>query len=414
MKEHVLRSLPDVVVTGLGATTPLGGSAGAFWDALLAGRSGISELTDDWAAQLPARLAARMIEDPAGRLDRVEAKRLDRSAQAALVAGREAWADAGLVGADLDPVRVAVVIGTGVGGLSTLLANHNALRDKGYRHVSPRLVQMDMPNAPAAVLSIEIHAGAGAIAPTSACASGSEALVHALDLLRLDRADVVLAGGTEACVTDITMAAFAQARAMSTRNADPHHASRPFDVDRDGFVLGEGAGLLVLERAADAAARGRRAYARLAGAALTSDAYDMVAPHPKGDGQIRAIEAALRDAGLSAADIQHVNAHATSTPVGDRIEASAIRTAIGEHAVVSATKSMTGHLVGAAGAVEAIATALAVHHQIAPPTPTLSEPDADLGLNVTRGEAVRMPIRAALSNSFGFGGHNASVIFTQL
>ncbi len=409
-----MRAAPDVVVTGLGATTPLGATAGEFWDGLLAGRSGIVALTDEWAQPLPARLAGRMSEDPTKRLDRVEAKRLDRSAQAALVAGREAWADAGLAGLSLDPTRVAVVVGTGVGGLSTLLANHHALRDKGYRHVSPRLVQMDMPNAPAAVLSIEFHAAAGAIAPTSACASGSEALVHALDLLRLDRADIVVAGGAEACITDITMAAFAQARAMSTRNDDPEHASRPFDVARDGFVLGEGAGLLVLERAADASARGKRAYARLAGAALTSDAHDMVAPHPEGGGQVRAMAAALRDAGLSATDIEHVNAHATSTPVGDRIEARAIRSALGEHPVVSATKSMTGHLVGAAGAVEAVATVLAVADQVAPPTPTLTDPDPDLGIDVTRLDAVKMPIGAAMSNSFGFGGHNASVVFTRL
>jgi len=410
----VVVSTPDVVVSGLGAITPLGGTVDEFWAGLMAGRSGIRTLDTDWAAALPARLAAPMAVDPATWLDRVEARKLDRAMQAALVAARQAWADAHLDGQDLDPNRVAVVIGTGIGGVTTLLNNHDALHAKGYRHVSPRMVQMNMPNGSAAVVSIAFNARAGAYTPVSACASGAEAIAHALDLLRLDRADVVIAGGTEACIHPVTMAGFAQARAMSTRNDDPHHSSRPFDVGRDGFVLGEGAGILVVERAADAAARGQHAYARLAGAGITSDAHDMVAPHPDSEGQIRAIRAALRDAGLRPADIDHVNAHATSTPVGDRMEAGALRAVFDHAIVVSATKSMTGHLIGAAGAVEAIATVLAVRNDIAPPTTTLSEPEAGLGLNITRADPVPMPIRAALSDSFGFGGHNAAVIFSEL
>ncbi len=405
---------PDVVVTGLGATTPLGGTADEFWDGLLAGRSGIVTLDTDWAAALPARLAAPMSVDPATELDRVEARKLDRVMQAALVAARQAWADARLARENLDPHRVAVVIGTGIGGATTLLNNHDALRTRGYRHVSPRMIQMNMPNGSAAVVSIDLDARAGAYTPISACASGSEAIAHALDLLRLDRADVVVAGGAEACIHAVMMAGFAQARAMSSRNDDPAHASRPFDVGRDGFVLGEGAGIVVLERAADAAARGHRAYARLAGAGISSDAHDMVSPHPGAEGQIRAIRAALRDAGLVPADIDHVNAHATSTPVGDEIEARALREVFGTDIVVSATKSMTGHLLGAAGAIEAIATILAVRHDIAPPTPTLQVPDAGLELDITRAEPVSMPIRGALSDSFGFGGHNAALIITEL
>lgn len=407
-------SAPDVVVSGLGATTPIGGTPDEFWAGLLAGRSGVVTLQTDWAAALPARLAAPMSMDPATVLDRVEARKLDRAMQAALVAARQAWHDAGLAGQDIDPNRVAVVIGTGIGGATTLLNNHDALHAKGYRHVSPRMIQMNMPNGPAAVVSIELDARAGAYTPISACASGSEAIAQALDLLRLDRADIVIAGGTEACIHQVTMAGFAQARAMSTRNADPEHASRPFDVGRDGFVLGEGAGIVVLERAADAGARGHRSYARLAGAGVSSDAFDMVSPRPDADGQTRAIRAALRDAGLASGDIDHVNAHATSTPVGDVIEAAALREIFGDEVVVSATKSMTGHLLGAAGAIEAVATVLAVRDDIAPPTPTLEEPEAGLGLDITRADAVKTPIRAAMSNSFGFGGHNAALIVTQM
>ncbi len=407
-------STPDVVVTGLGAITPIGATADEFWAGLLAGTSGIRELADDWAQVLPARLAGRMTIDPAAKLDRIQARKLDRCSQAALVAAREAWVDSGLAGQGIDPERIAVVIGTGIGGLTTLMNNYDAMLAKGYRHVSPRMIQMNMPNGSAAAVSIDLGARAGAFTPVSACASGAEAIAYGLDLLRLDRADIVIAGGTEACVHAVTMAGFAQARAMSSRNDDPQHASRPFDVNRDGFVLGEGSGVLVLERTADAVARGRRGYARLAGAAVSADAHDMVSPHPSGDGQMRAMRAALRDAGLTGDDIDHVNAHATSTPVGDRIEAAAIGSVLGDRPVISATKSMTGHLLGAAGAIEAIATVLAVRHQMAPPTPTLRELDADLTVNVTRGAPVAMPIKAALSNSFGFGGHNAALIFTQI
>jgi 3-oxoacyl-[acyl-carrier-protein] synthase II len=399
----------EAVVTGLGATTPLGGDVASTWGGLLAGRSGVRELTDEWARPLPARLAARMAVDPAERLTRVEARRLDRSMQAALVAAREAWADAAVDG--VDPERVAVVVATGIGGVTTLLDNHEAYLAGGHRKVSPRMVQMNMPNGPAAAVSIDIGARAAALTPVSACASGAGALAHALDLIRLGRADVVVAGGTEACVHPVTMSAFAQARAMSTRNAEPARASRPFDKGRDGFVLGEGAAVLVVERAGLAAARGRTPYAVLGGAAVTSDAHDMVSPDPGGSAQVRAMRLAMADAGVAAGDIAHVNAHATSTPVGDVIDARAIRTAVGDAPLVCATKSMTGHLLGAAGALEALVTVLSVHHGVVPPTPTLDDPDDEVELDVTRADARSAPVPAALTNSFGFGGHNAALVF---
>jgi 3-oxoacyl-[acyl-carrier-protein] synthase II len=404
--------MTDVVITGLGATTPLGGTVAETWKALLDGVSGVVTLPDEWAARLPARLAARMAVDPASGLERVEARRLDRSTQAAIVAAREAWRDAELAGGVVDPDRVAVVMGTGIGGVTTLIGNKESLGG-GYRRVSPRMIQMIMPNGAAAAISIELGARAGANTLASACASGAEALAHGLDLIRFGRADVVIAGGTEACIDELTMAGFAQARAMSARNDDPAHASRPFDKARDGFVLGEGAAVLVLERATTAAARGRRPYAILAGAGITSDAYDMVAPDPEGTGQAAAMRVALADAGLSSADVAHVNAHATSTPGGDMIEARAIAAVFGHHPVVSATKAMTGHLLGASGALEALVTTLSVHHDVAPPTPTLDVAEDDLALDVTRSAPRRTPIGAALSNSFGFGGHNAALVITK-
>ncbi|MFB9909421.1 beta-ketoacyl-[acyl-carrier-protein] synthase family protein [Allokutzneria oryzae] len=404
--------MTDAVITGLGATTPLGGDVATTWAGLLAGRSGAAALTEEWAEPLKARIAARMAVDPTEKIDRVVSRRLDRSTQAALVAAREAWADAGLTEGAVAPERLAVVMATGIGGITSLLENNEALVTKGPRRVSPRMIQMIMPNSGAAVLSLEFGARGGAITPVSACASGAEAVAHALDLIRLGRADVVIAGGTEACVNQLTMAGFGQAQALSTRNDEPETASRPFDKSRDGFVLGEGAAVLVIERAEVAAARGRTPYARLAGARVTSDAYDMVAP--AAEGQVRAMRHALDEAGLSTKDIVHVNAHATSTPTGDGNEARAIHEVFGDAALVCATKSMTGHLLGAAGALEAVATVLSVHHNVVPPTPTLQDPDDDLPVEVTREKARHMEVGAALSNSFGFGGHNTALVFSTV
>ncbi|OLB64105.1 MAG: beta-ketoacyl-[acyl-carrier-protein] synthase II [Actinobacteria bacterium 13_2_20CM_2_72_6] len=406
-------SRPDVVVTGLGATTPLGGDVASTWDAMVAGRSGVAPLTQDWAAQLPVRIAAQMKVDPAGVIERVKMRRLDRSEAAALIAAHQAWTDAGLAGVEVDGERLSVVVGSGIGGAVTLLNQDDILEASGPRKVSPHTVPMLMPNGPAAWVGLELGAKAGVHAPTSACATGAEAIAWALDILRAGRADIAVAGGTEAVIHALPIAGFAAMRAMSTRNDDPEGASRPFDKGRDGFVLGEGSGVVVLETAEHARARGARVYARLAGAAMTSDGYDIVQPDPEGHGTLRAMRAALRDADVSASDVRHVNAHATSTPVGDIAEIAALRRARVENAVVTSTKSMTGHLLGAAGAIESIATILAIHHSVVPPTINLEDPDEALDLDVAAVKARYLDIPAALNDSFGFGGHNAVLVFTK-
>ena len=406
-------SRTDVVVTGLGATTPLGGDVASTWDAMLAGRSGVSALTQEWAAQLPVRIAGQLAVDPANLLDRVKLRRLDRSEAIALIAAHQAWADAGLADSGLDPERLGVSVGSGIGGAVTLLAQDDILEASGPRRVSPHTVPMLMPNGPAAWVGLELGAQAGVHSVASACATGAEAIALGLDMIRAGRADVVVAGGTEAVIHPLPIAGFASMRAMSTRNDEPERASRPWDKNRDGFVLGEGAGIVVLERAEHAAARGARVYGRLAGAGITSDGFDIVQPHPEGAGAIRAIAKAIADAGVAKADITHVNAHATSTPVGDLAEIKALHRALGDHPVLTATKSMSGHLLGAAGALESIATILAIRNSVVPPTINLDDPDDGLDLEVVAGKARQMDIPAALNNSFGFGGHNVALVFTR-
>jgi len=407
-------SSTDVVVTGLGATTPLGGDVASTWDAMLAGRSGVSALTQEWAAQLPVRIAAQLAVDPSEVMERVKLRRLDRSEAIALIAAHQAWADAGLKDSGLDPERLAVSFGSGIGGAQTLLNQDDILEAHGPRRVSPHTVPMLMPNGPAAWVGLELGAQAGVHAMASACATGAEALSLGLDLIRAGRADVVMTGGTEAVIHPLPIAGFASMRAMSTRNDDPEKASRPWDKGRDGFVLGEGAGALVLERADHAIARGATIYARLAGAGITSDGYDIVQPHPQGAGAIRAIAKALADAGVAKSDIKHVNAHATSTPAGDMAEIAALHAAIGDHPVLTSTKSMSGHLLGAAGALESIATILAIRDSIVPPTINLDDPDDALTLDVAAHKARPLDIPAALNNSFGFGGHNVALVFTRV
>jgi 3-oxoacyl-[acyl-carrier-protein] synthase II len=412
----------DVVVTGLGATTPLGGDVTSTWDAMLAGRSGVTPLTQEWAAQLPVRIAAQLAVEPSEVIDRVKLRRLDRSEAVALIAAHQAWKDAGLapatadasaaVAAGIDPERLAVVVGSGIGGAQTLLSQDDILEQSGPRRFSPHTVPMLMPNGPAAWVGLELGAKAGVHSPASACATGAEAIAWALDIIRSGRADVVLAGGTEAVIAPLPIAGFASMRAMSTRNDDPERASRPWDKARDGFVLGEGSGVIVLERADHAAARGAHVYAKLAGAGMTSDGYDIVQPDPQGTGGARAITLALRDSGLAKTDIVHVNAHATSTPSGDMAEIIGLRAVLGDHMVVTSTKSMHGHLLGAAGALESIATILAIHHGVVPPTINLDDPEDGL-LDVAAHKARHMEVPAALNNSFGFGGHNAALIFTH-
>jgi 3-oxoacyl-[acyl-carrier-protein] synthase II len=408
-----MTSAEPVVVTGLGATTPLGGNVSSTWEALLAGRSGARAIGAPWAEQLPVRIAAPAAVDPVLALGRVAARRLDRSQQFALLAAREAWADAGAP--DVEPERLAVVVASGIGGVTTLLDAHDTLANKGARAVSPHTVPMLMPNGSAAIVALELGARAGTHAPVSACASGAESIALALDLLRLGRADVVVCGGTEAAIHPLPLAGFAAMRALSLRNDEPGSASRPFDKGRDGFVLGEGAGVLVLERAASAIARGAHIYAELAGAGLTSDAHHVAAPDPAGAGAARAVAAALQDADADPADIVHINPHATSTPLGDLAEVRALHTALGDVATtvpVSATKSATGHLLGAAGGVEALFAVLALDHRLAPPTRNLDDQDDEATLDVVRIEA--RPLRRAgiaLSTSFGFGGHNTALAF---
>ena len=410
-----------VVVTGLGATTPIGGDVATTWDGFCAGRSGVRALTEDWAAALPVRIAAPVAVDPSEVLPRVQARRLDRSAQFAMIAAREAWADAGFTTGDaeashqqVDGARLGVVCASGIGGVTTLLANYDQLLENGPRRVSPLAIPMLMPNSPAAHIGLELGARAGVHTPVSACASGAEALAYGLEMIRNGRADIVVAGGTEAAIHALPMAAFANMMALSKRNDEPQRASRPYDKGRDGFVLGEGAGIVVLESAEHAAARGARVYAELAGAGISADAHHIAQPDPVGTGAIAAMRGALADGGLAAGDVKHINAHATSTPVGDIAEAVAIRSALGSAAAdvaVSSTKSMIGHLLGGAGAVEAIATILAVQHRTAPPTINVDDFDDEIELDVVRHEPRSLGAGqiAALNNSFGFGGHNVAL-----
>lgn len=406
--------MTHVVITGLGATTPLGGDVESSWSALLAGRSGITSIDEPWAEGLPCTMAARFADSPTNHIERPKARRLDLSQQAAIVAAREAWQSAGAP--QVDPERLAVVVGTGIGGAVTLLDQDDIREERGPRRVSPHMIPMLMPNGPAAAVGLEVGAKAGVHTVVSACASGAEALQFAMELIRSGRADIVVAGGAEACLHPTPYAGFGMARAMSTRNDDPQGASRPFDVGRDGFVMGEGAALMVVESVEHAAARGASAIVNLAGAGTSSDAHDMVAPDPSGAGAIRAIKLALKDAGVRPADVQHINAHATATPVGDIAEAAAIRAAIGDHPAITATKGATGHMMGAAGAVEALFTLLAVRDQVVPPILNLTEIDPDpnvQALDLVRGSARAMAIDAAISDSFGFGGHNTAVLFTK-
>jgi 3-oxoacyl-[acyl-carrier-protein] synthase II len=412
-------SRTTVVVTGLGATTPLGGDVASTWENLVAGKSGVRAIDKPWAADLPSRIAGQLVVDPSEVLDRVKARRLDRFAQLALIAADQAWTDAGFGFGDDNPVdheRLATSIGTGIGGMHTLLGQWDVQKEKGTRRVSPLTVPMLMGNAGAAQVSLRIGAQAGAHTPISACASSNEAIALALDLIRLGRADVVVAGGSESVIHPLPINAFSQMQATSRRNDDPEGASRPFDRDRDGFVLGEGAAIFVLETLEHAQARGARIYGELAGAGTTADAYDIVAPDPSGISQGRAMKLALRDGDLDPQQIVHVNAHATSTPTGDTAEATSIRYALGEDtsAIVTSTKSMTGHLLGGAGALESLATLLALRDRVVPPTINLDNPEEGLGIDIaTTARELPSGDLAGINNSFGFGGANVAVAFTN-
>ena len=404
-----------IVVTGIGATSPLGGTAPESWKALLAGESGVSTLEHDWVEKydLPVKFAGQAKVQGHEVLERVEWKRLDPSSQFAVISAREAWADAG--SPDVDPLRIGVDYSTGIGGLWTLLDAWDTLKEKGPRRVLPMTIPMLMPNAAAAAISMTIPSRAFARTDVSACASSTEAIANAYDHLQAGLADIVIAGGTEAVIHPMPIASFAAMQALSKRNDSPATASRPFDVSRDGFVLGEGAGTLVLETEEHALARGARIYAELAGGSVTSDSYHITAPDPEGSAAARAMLAALAQAGAVPSDVDHVNAHATSTPVGDIAEYNSLLRVFGDHLpniAVSATKAATGHLLGGTGALEAIFTILALHERIAPPTINLTDQDPAIKLDVVR---TARPLRdgplLAISNSFGFGGHNAVAAF---
>ncbi len=397
-----------IVVTGMGAMTPVGGTLPETWAGLLAGRSGVVALDEEWADALPVKIAGRVTEDPAAQLSMREFRRMDRCGQLALIAAREAWAQSGTP--DADPERLAVVIGSGYGGLGTTLAQARVLDTAGSRRVSPHTLTQIMVNGPAAWVSIDVGARGGARTPVSACASGAEAIVQATEMIRSGAADVVITGGVDACVNELTISGFAQIRALSTADGDPAKASRPFDRDRNGFVIGEGAGILVLEREDFAVARGAEILGRIAGGAVTSDANDIVAADPAM--QERVMQKAMDQASLSGAEIGFVHAHATSTPLGDRLEAGAIAALLGNQVPVTSTKSMTGHMLGGAGALGAIVAVQALRTGMLPGTLNLENPDTEIDLNVIGAAIDCSSARAGMTNAFGFGGHSVSLVVT--
>jgi 3-oxoacyl-[acyl-carrier-protein] synthase II len=405
-----------VVVTGLGALTPIGKNVSETWANALAGKSGIVKINQPWSEGLAAQIAGLVTVDPFEVLDRVSARRMDRSTQLGVIAVKEAWSDAG--SPDIDKERLGVFFGTGIGGLSTVLEQYDILNSRGPDRVNPMTVPMIMPNSAAAMVGLEVGARAGVHSPVSACATSAEAIAGALEMIRNNRADIVVAGGTEACVNRLAIAAFASMRALSTRNEEPELASRPYDLARDGFVMGEGAGALILEEEQHALKRGAKIYGVVSGAGMSSDGYHIAAPEPEGAGASRAMKFALKDANAKASDVCHVNAHATSTPVGDIAEYKAMRSALGDaldNVVITATKSMTGHLLGGAGAVESVFTIMGLKEGLIPPTLNLDNQDPEIQVNVAKNVPFKLDSDAnfALNNSFGFGGHNVCIAFSK-
>lgn len=404
-----------IVVTGIGATTPLGGTLPDSWKALLAKESGISNIETEWVEtyDLPIRFAGQVRVAPSEVLTRQETKRLDPSSQYALIAAREAWADAG--SPEVVPERLLVDWATGIGGIWTLTDGMDTLREKGQRRVLPMTVPMLMANGPAAAISMDLGARAGARTVLSACASSTESIVNAYEHLQLGHADIVVTGGSEAAIHPLPLAAFASMHALSSRTDDPATASRPYDVTRDGFVLGEGAGALVLETEEHALARGARIYAEVLGGGVTSDAFHITAPDPEGTGAARAVIEALEASGVARDSVAHINAHATSTPVGDIAEYHALLRVFGDHLpkiALSATKASTGHLLGGAGAIEAAFTVMALHTRTAPPTINTTQTDDEIDIDlVTEPRELPDGELVAISTSFGFGGHNAVIAF---
>ncbi|STD08117.1 3-oxoacyl-[acyl-carrier-protein] synthase 2 [Dermatophilus congolensis] len=412
-------TLKRVVVTGMGTTNPLGADAESTWQAALAGTSGIRHIEAPWVQQydMPVTFAGQLAQPASEVLTKVEIRRQDPATQYALIAARQAWRDAG--SPDIESNRLAVSVGTGIGGVHTLVDAWETLRTKGPRRIFPLSVPMLLVNSPSATVSLELKATAGAHAPVSACASGAESIADGLELIRSDKADIVVAGGTEGAIHPLTIGGFSAMHALSTRNEDPQSASRPYDIDRDGFVMGEGSAILVLEEYEHAVARGAHIYAELVAAGLSSDAYHVAAPEPEGAGAALSIQRALSEGDIDPASVVHVNAHATSTPAGDGAEAKAIRAGLGphaDHACLTATKSMTGHLLGAAGALESVFTILALRDRLVPATQNLENLDPQIDLDIVRGQNRALPAGdvVALNNSFGFGGHNVTLAFRSV
>jgi len=405
-----------VAITGLGAVTPIGLNVKDTWENALSGKSGIRNIDPTWSEGLSAKIAGTIDIDPAEILGKVQARRMDRSSQLGVIAVKQAWNDAQIQ--DLDKERLGVFFGTGIGGLSTVLEQYDVLNTRGPDRVNPMTVPMIMPNSAAAMVGLEVGAQAGVHSPVSACATSAEAIAGALEMIRTNKADVVVAGGTEACVNRLAIAAFASMKALSTRNENPSEASRPYDTNRDGFVMSEGAGALILESEDFAKKRGAKIYGYLIGAGMSSDGYHIAAPEPEGAGAARAIRNALIDASINSSDVSHINAHATSTPVGDIAEYKALRKSLGsdlDNVLVTATKSITGHLLGGAGAVESIFTILSLRNSLVPPTINIEVQDPSIDLNIAKKTATHLKDNnnIGLNNSFGFGGHNVCLVFSK-
>jgi 3-oxoacyl-[acyl-carrier-protein] synthase II len=406
-----------VVITGVGAVTPLGNTAEEFWAGLLEGRSGIGPITRFDAKEFPTRIAGELKGfDPLKYLDKKDDRKYDPFLKYAVACADMAVEDAALKTDSVDPTRFGVLVGSGIGGLETLLGNYEVLRTKGPDRVSPFFIPMLIVNMASGVISMRLGAKGPNSSVVTACATGNHAIGDATKIIERGDADVMIAGGSEAIIIPLTIAGFCQMKAMSTRNDEPTRASRPFDAERDGFVCGEGGGLVVLESLEHARRRDARIYAEMAGYGMTGDAHHMTAPDPEGDGAARSMAAALHDAGLEPSAVDYINAHGTSTPYNDKFETLAIKRVFGEHArklAVSSTKSMTGHLLGAAGGIEAIATAFALYHGILPPTINYEKPDPDCDLDYVPNQARKKEIEVALSNAFGFGGTNATLAFRK-
>lgn len=404
-----------IVITGLGALSPIGSNVEENWNSCISGKSGIEIINSEWANNLNSKIAGLIKIDPLEKLDKIQARRMDRSSQLGVIAVREAWNDAGKP--EINPERLGVFFGSGIGGLSTVLEQYEVLKQRGPDRVNPMTVPMIMPNSAAAMVGLEIGAQAGVHSPVSACATSAEAIAGGYEMIKNNQADIVVTGGAEACVVQLAIAAFSSMRALSTNNESPHKASRPYDKSRDGFVMSEGSAALVLEEEEHALRRGAKIYGVVAGAGMSSDGYHIAAPEPEGKGAARAITKALIDADIKSSDVSHINAHATSTPVGDLAESKAMNLALGkdiENIIVSATKSMTGHLLGGAGALESIFSVLALKNGKAPGTINLDNKDELINLNVFK-ETKNLDSKAnyALNNSFGFGGHNVCVVFAK-